>query len=128
MFQILVKLNITSSICILFTNRLYISHDIQQLLHFIMFSFIYLTTDYEKLMASGGTGDSFFIKTHFNYDQTEHNEMGFKNGDIFHVSDTLYGGVVGSYYAARIGRNNQETQKGIIPNTNRYMALLYYRT
>ena len=70
-------------------------------------------------MASGGTGDSYYVRTHFNYEQTEHNEMTFCNGDVFHVTDTLYGGVVGSWAATRIGRNNQATQKGIIPNMNR---------
>ena len=75
-------------------------------------------------MASGGTGDSFYVRTHFAYEQTEHGEMSFRNGDVFHVSDTLYGGVVGSYFAVKMGVNNEETEKGIIPNTNRCAAAL----
>ena len=78
-------------------------------------------------MAAGGPGDSFFIRTHFNYDQTEHNEMSFHHGDVFHVIDTLYDGVVGSWQAIRIGRHNKETQKGIIPNQNRYSKCLITR-
>ena len=70
-------------------------------------------------MASGGTGDSFYIRTHFDYEQTEHGETSFRRGDVFHVCDTLFGGVVGSYSASKIGHNNVEVQKGIIPNNNR---------
>ena len=51
--------------------------------------------------------------------------MSFHHGDIFHIIDTLYDGVVGSWQAIRIGRHNKETQKGIIPNQNRYDKLLY---
>ena len=83
---------------------------------------LYYSAEYERLMAAGGTGDSFYIRTHFNYEDTEHGEMSFCHGDVFHVKDTLFGGVVGSYHASRIGRNNQETQKGIIPNKNRLVA------
>ena len=70
-------------------------------------------------MASGGTGDSFYVRTHFAYEHTEHGEMSFRNGDIFHVTDTRYGGVVGSYFAAKVGRNNVDLPGGIIPNNNR---------
>jgi len=37
----------------------------------------------------------------------------------YFVTDTLFRGVVGSWLAIRMGRNNIETQKGIIPNKNR---------
>ena len=76
-------------------------------------------TEYEHLMASGGTGDSYYVRAHFNYEHTEHGEMSFRNGDVFHIIDTLCQGVVGSWQGVRIGRNNQETQRGIIPNMNR---------
>ena len=49
-------------------------------------------------------GDSFYIKAHFNYDQTEKGEMSFKKSDVFHVVDTLHNGVVGSWQAFRMGR------------------------
>ncbi|KAK9497309.1 hypothetical protein O3M35_004651 [Rhynocoris fuscipes] len=64
-------------------------------------------------------GDSFHIKAHFNYDQPNKGEMSFCKGDIFHVTDTLHNGVVGAWAVYRIGRSNQEVQKGIIPNKAR---------
>lgn len=45
--------------------------------------------------------------------------MSFRKGDVFRVIDTLYNGVVGSWQVYRIGRNNQDVQKGIIPNKAR---------
>lgn len=45
--------------------------------------------------------------------------MNFRSGDVFHVVDTLYGGAVGTWQVYRIGHNNQETQKGAIPNQTR---------
>ena len=49
-------------------------------------------------------GDSFYIKAHFNYDQTDKGEMSFKKSDVFHVVDTLHNGVVGSWQAFRMGQ------------------------
>lgn len=67
-------------------------------------------------------------------------EMSFRSGDVFHVIDTLHNGTVGAWQVFRIGmyklfflkfiiqlfhicfhlgRNNQEVQKGIIPNKAR---------
>ncbi|KAL1129730.1 hypothetical protein AAG570_012674 [Ranatra chinensis] len=74
--------------------------------------------EYEHVFASQ-RGDSFHIKAHFNYEQPNKGEMSFRKGDIFHVVDTLHNGVVGSWQVFRIGRNNQEVQKGIIPNKAR---------
>ena len=62
---------------------------------------------------------TFFYRAHFNYDQPNKGEMSFRKGDVFHVVDTLHNGVVGSWQVFRIGRNNQEVQKGIIPNKSR---------
>ena len=58
-------------------------------------------------------------RTHFHYEQPQKGEMSFRSGDVFHVVDTLHNGVVGSWQVFRIGRNNQEVQKGIIPNKAR---------
>lgn len=58
-------------------------------------------------------------RTHFHYEQPQKGEMSFRSGDVFHVMDTLHNGVVGSWQVFRIGRNNQEVQKGIIPNKAR---------
>jgi len=71
-------------------------------------------------------GDSFYIKAHFNYEQTEKGEMSFKKSDVFHVVDTLHNGVVGSWQAFRmdpflsgLGRAAEQVQKGVIPNKSR---------
>ena len=61
----------------------------------------------------------YFYRTHFEHQAKEQGELSFTIGDIFHIKDTLFRGVVGSWLAVRIGRNHQETQKGIIPNKNR---------
>lgn len=74
--------------------------------------------EYDNIVASQ-KGDSFYIKTHFHYENPAKGEMTFRSGDIFHVIDTLYNGVVGCWQVYRIGRNNQEVQKGIIPNKAR---------
>lgn len=74
--------------------------------------------EYDTIVA-GQRGDSFHIKAHFNYDQPNKGEMSFRKGDVFHVVDTLHNGVVGSWQVYRIGRNNTEVQKGIIPNKAR---------
>ncbi|XP_018322344.1 tight junction protein ZO-1 [Agrilus planipennis] len=78
----------------------------------------YCKEEYDSIVAQQ-KGDSFYIKTHFHYDSPAKGEMSFKSGDIFHVIDTLYNGVVGCWQVFRIGRNNQEVQKGIIPNKAR---------
>lgn len=89
-----------------------------------------------RCFSASQKGDSFYIKTHFHYDNPAKGEMSFRSGDIFHVIDTLYNGVVGCWQVFRIGsfehfgkivlltfmnagRNNQEVQKGIIPNKAR---------
>lgn len=96
----------------------------------------YRREEYDQVVANQ-RGDSFHIKsviypcnfcfylfsenfrTHFNYEQPKKGEMCFRKGDVFHVVDTLYNGVVGSWQVYRIGRNNSEVQKGIIPNKSK---------
>ncbi|XP_065338981.1 tight junction protein ZO-1-like isoform X6 [Cloeon dipterum] len=78
----------------------------------------YRREEYDQVVANQ-RGDSFHIKAHFNYDPPKGNEMCVRKGDIFHVVDTLYNGVVGSWHVFRVGRNNLEAQKGIIPNKAR---------
>ncbi|CAH2054281.1 unnamed protein product, partial [Iphiclides podalirius] len=76
--------------------------------------------DEYNAVASGQTpGDSFHIKTHFHYMEPRDGEMSFRSGDVFHVVDTLHNGTVGAWQVYRIGRSNQEVQKGIIPNKAR---------
>ncbi|XP_043195405.1 tight junction protein ZO-1-like [Amphibalanus amphitrite] len=78
----------------------------------------YKKAEFDQLVAAQ-QGDSFYIRTHFNYEQADKNELSFRKGDIFHVVDTLNNGVVGGWQVNRIGRNNEATQKGVIPNKAR---------
>ncbi|KAI8503114.1 Tight junction protein ZO-2 [Branchiostoma belcheri] len=79
---------------------------------------------YDKILEMG-SGDSFYIRTHFNYEKQGKEELSFKKGDIFHIRDTLHQGVVGSWLAVRIGKNNLETERGVIPNKNRAEQLAH---
>lgn len=63
----------------------------------------YCKEEYDNIVASQ-KGDSFYIKTHFHYENPAKGEMSFKSGDIFHVIDTLYNGVVGCWQVYRIGK------------------------
>lgn len=75
----------------------------------------YRKEEYEKVVTQQ-KGDSFFIKTHFDYTSTTKGELSFHSNEVFHVTDTLFNGTVGSWQVYRLGRNNQEVQKGTIPN------------
>lgn len=77
-------------------------------------------------MAGREPGDDFYVRAHFNYDQPEHGEAKFQHGDVFHVTDTLYGGVVGSWQARKVGPNHQETQRCVIPNKTRCAKMFYW--
>ncbi|XP_076812481.1 tight junction protein ZO-1-like isoform X3 [Clavelina lepadiformis] len=74
--------------------------------------------EYKKILEHG-TGDSFYIRTHFKYEKSGQHEMSFKRGSAFRISDTLYQGMVGYWLAVRIGRNNMEIERGVIPNSSR---------
>ncbi|XP_045779275.1 tight junction protein ZO-1 isoform X4 [Maniola jurtina] len=75
--------------------------------------------EYNAVASGQMPGDSFHIKTHFHYTEPTEGEMSFRCGDVFHVMDTLHNGTVGAWQVYRIGRNNQEVQKGTIPNKAR---------
>ncbi|XP_072933255.1 uncharacterized protein pyd isoform X4 [Epargyreus clarus] len=75
--------------------------------------------EYNAVASGQMPGDSFHIKTHFHYTEPTDGEMSFRCGDVFHVLDTLHNGTVGAWQVYRIGRNNQEVQKGTIPNKAR---------
>ncbi|XP_046452173.1 tight junction protein ZO-1-like isoform X4 [Daphnia pulex] len=72
--------------------------------------------EYDQVVASGH-GDSFYVKTHFNYEQPASGHMAFRKGEVFHVVDTLYKGVVGAWQAFRVGPNGQDLQQGVVPNS-----------
>ncbi|KAL8584046.1 hypothetical protein ACOMHN_022386 [Nucella lapillus] len=77
----------------------------------------YRKEDYDSIMASHEAGDSFYIRTHFNYEPVgETGDHAFKVGHIFHIKDTLFRGVGGSWLAIRVGPNGEELKKGTIPN------------
>uniref|UniRef100_A0A1I7USX2 DNA-directed RNA polymerase n=1 Tax=Caenorhabditis tropicalis TaxID=1561998 RepID=A0A1I7USX2_9PELO len=77
--------------------------------------------DYDHVRANQ-LGDNFYIRTHFSREKREKAsqfEMSINEGDIFHVTDTLFGGTVGLWQAARVYssvENKGEPLKGVIPN------------
>lgn len=70
-------------------------------------------------MISSNMGDSFYIRTHFDFEKDTPSGLSFVRGDVFHVLDTMYRGRLGSWLAVRMGRDLQEQDKGIIPNRSR---------
>ncbi|CBY21340.1 unnamed protein product [Oikopleura dioica] len=70
---------------------------------------------YESILERG-TGDSFYIRTHFKREPAQSHELGFKKGQVFLITDTLYQGIVGHWLASRIGTNSIQVEKGVIPN------------
>ncbi|KAG8455229.1 hypothetical protein GDO86_001429 [Hymenochirus boettgeri] len=70
---------------------------------------------YKNILACG-RGDSFFIRTHFEYEKEGPQFLSFTRGEIFRVVDTLYDGKLGSWLAVRIAN---ELEKGLIPNKSR---------
>nr|XP_040025583.1 tight junction protein ZO-2-like isoform X2 [Gasterosteus aculeatus aculeatus] len=81
------------------------------------FSF-WLCLVYNDILVSG-RGDSFFIRTHFEYEKETPQSLAFSRGDIFKVVDTLYDGKLGNWLAIRVGKDKQLLEKGIIPNKSR---------
>uniref|UniRef100_A0A8B9W2M0 Tight junction protein 3 n=1 Tax=Anas zonorhyncha TaxID=75864 RepID=A0A8B9W2M0_9AVES len=75
--------------------------------------------DIFRKMISSNVGDSFYIRTHFDYEKDTPSGLSFARGDIFHVLDTIYRGKLGNWLAVRVGRDLQEQDKGIIPNQSR---------
>uniref|UniRef100_A0A7N8XK58 Tight junction protein 2a (zona occludens 2) n=1 Tax=Mastacembelus armatus TaxID=205130 RepID=A0A7N8XK58_9TELE len=73
---------------------------------------------YEDVLTSG-RGDSFFIRTHFEYEKETPQSLPFSRGEIFKVTDTLYDGKLGNWLAIRTDKDNQLLEKGIIPNKSR---------
>ncbi|GFX29519.1 tight junction protein ZO-1 [Trichonephila clavipes] len=82
----------------------------------------YRKDEYEDVINSS-KGDSFYIRTHFSHEGPGKGELSFRKGEVFHVVDTLYNGKPGSWLVFRLGRNGQEFQRGIIPNSSRAKEL-----
>nr|XP_056723621.1 tight junction protein ZO-3 [Euleptes europaea] len=75
--------------------------------------------DIYRKMIKSNVGDSFYIRTHFDFEKDAPSGLSFTRGEVFHVLDTLYRGKMGSWLAVRMGKELQELEKGIIPNKNR---------
>ncbi|XP_059830705.1 tight junction protein ZO-2a isoform X4 [Hypanus sabinus] len=76
--------------------------------------------DVYKDIINSGRGDSFFIRTHFEYEKETPQSLNFTRGEVFKVLDTLYNGKLGNWLAVRIGPDNiRQLEKGIIPNKSR---------
>jgi hypothetical protein len=61
---------------------------------------------------------NLFDRTHFNYEQPASGHMAFRKGEVFHVVDTLYKGVVGAWQAFRVGEFLEEGEKKVaIPSS-----------
>ncbi|MFT7817439.1 tight junction protein ZO-2-like isoform X1 [Arapaima gigas] len=73
---------------------------------------------YKEILASG-RGDSFFIRTHFDYEKETPHSLAFSRGEIFKVVDTLYDGKLGNWLAIRTDKDNQMQEKGVIPSKSR---------
>ncbi|WKX92855.1 hypothetical protein Q1695_010692 [Nippostrongylus brasiliensis] len=75
--------------------------------------------DFEHVRNSQ-LGDNFYIRSHFTKEKKSSPlELSVSEGDIFHVTDTLFGGTVGLWQAARVysaNTNKSEPAKGVIPN------------
>ncbi|XP_078525190.1 tight junction protein ZO-3 isoform X3 [Lissotriton helveticus] len=75
--------------------------------------------DIYRKMVKSNVGDSFHIRTHFDYEATTPSGLSFTRGEVFHIVDTMYHGKVGSWLAIRLGQDLQAMDKGIIPNGSR---------
>ncbi|XP_069734028.1 tight junction protein ZO-3 [Phaenicophaeus curvirostris] len=75
--------------------------------------------DIYRKMISSNVGDSFYIRTHFDFEKDTPSGLSFVRGNVFHVLDTMYRGKLGNWLAVRMGRDLQEQDKGVIPNRSR---------
>ncbi|NXY50052.1 ZO3 protein, partial [Ceuthmochares aereus] len=75
--------------------------------------------DIYRKMISSNVGDSFYIRTHFDFEKDTPSGLSFVRGNVFHVLDTMYRGKLGNWLAVRMGKDLQEQDKGIIPNRSR---------
>ncbi|CAL8247929.1 unnamed protein product [Merluccius merluccius] len=72
--------------------------------------------DVFSVVLVSGRSDSFFIRTHFEYEREGPQSLTFGCGEILKVVDTLYDGKLGNWLAIRIGKEKQLLEKGVIPN------------
>lgn len=83
--------------------------------------------EYESRALDPIGGDSFFVRTHFNYGSSDNTQLSFKINDVLHVTDTLHNGVIGQWVATRLNTksflssgedqtNFEEEMRGTVPN------------
>ncbi|NXX81608.1 ZO3 protein, partial [Urocolius indicus] len=75
--------------------------------------------DIYRKMISSNVGDSFYIRTHFDWEKDAPSGLSFARGDVLHVLDTLYRGRLGAWLAVRVGSGLQEQGRGVIPSRSR---------
>ncbi|KAM4708646.1 tight junction protein ZO-3 isoform 2-T3 [Discoglossus pictus] len=75
--------------------------------------------DIYRKMIKSNVGDSFYIRTHFDYEADAPSGLSFTRGEIFHILDTMYRGKLGSWLAVRVARDLKKMDKGILPNRSR---------
>jgi len=69
-----------------------------------------------SVVLVSGRSDSFFIRTHFEYEREGPQSLPFGPGEVLKVVDTLYDGKLGNWLAIRVGKERQLLEKGVIPN------------
>lgn len=80
--------------------------------------------EYEAFAFDPMGGDSFYVRTHFNYTSKNPNDLSFKINDVLHVTDTLYNGVIGQWVVSKLVDNGATTtlttiaedMRGTVPN------------
>ena len=92
--------------------------------------------EYESYTTDRLGGDSFYVRTHFNYLVNSSNnskssirngtidDLNFKINDILHITDTLHNGVIGQWIGTKLNNDKSNTSsqestfdiKGVIPN------------
>ena len=83
-----------------------------EVIHFTYGKDIFMSTYVISLKISS--------RAHFTYNTTNDEELSIRVNDIFHVTDTLYNGQVGSWVATKLNAPPTMTKvTGAIPNKTR---------
>lgn len=85
----------------------------------------FISPVYKKILKSS-LGDSFYVRTHFDYELEERPGLSFTRGEVFRVVDTMYRGKLGTWLAVRMGTNLYELDKGTIPSQSRWEKSSHY--
>ena len=73
---------------------------------------------YERIMHEGGAGDSFNVRSTFDFVGGD-GEISFVKGEIVSVKDTMPNGKIGSWVATKLYARDNETKTGLMPNEER---------